>query len=420
MKHLLQLSTMATLIMMSVVACNNQPKAVIPFYEVVDNLDSLKTYVDRATQTNDPKDQYFAAKYYLKQYTSTDSAKAIELFLKSASQDFPWAANDLGYIYSNDSTNSYYDIKKAVEYYELGANNGSDRAMTNLANFYISGKGVEPDYKKAMQLLTDALLGLLDLAQKGDAFAQQQLGANLADGIGVPENKKAGYEWIKKSADQGYVPALYSMGVYYQFGYGGVKKDAKEAFEYFLKAADKGDIDALYSIAQCYNEGWGVENDLPKAFEYYLKAAKSGHGKAMFNVALCYQNGNATETNYKEAFKWYNKCAERGNLDAYNNIGAMYANGEGVAQDDKEAFRWFMKAAEAGNAFSQRVVGDCYSDGKGIEKDKTKAFEWYMKSARGGDYTGMNRVARCYLFGEGVVKDKELATLWLEKSNYGL
>ncbi|MDE5787552.1 MAG: sel1 repeat family protein [Bacteroidaceae bacterium] len=414
MKHLLQLLT-TVLIMMSVVACNNRPRVVAPF-NYVSNRDSLKTYVDKAALTNDPKDQFCAAEYYLRQYTSTDSIKAIELLLKSASQNFPWAANCLGNIYSKDSTNSYYDIKKAVEYYELGANNGADRAMTNLANLYINGEGVKPDYKKAMQLRTDAILGLLELAQKGDASAQQRLGVNLADGIGVPENEKAGYEWIKKSADQGYTPAQYGMGICYQYGYGGVKKDTKEAFEYYLKAANKGDEAALYRIAQCYKDGIGVENDLSKAFEYYLRTAELGNIDAMFEVALCYQNGYGTTTNHKEAFKWYKKCAERGNLNAYNNIGAMYSEGEGVTQDDKEAFRWFMKAAEAGNAFSQRVVGDFYYDGKGVEKDKTKAFEWYMKAAKEGDKIGMNRVARCYLLGEGVVKDDKLVTFWFDKS----
>lgn len=146
MKHLSIHFAIGLALMCTAVACTGKPKVVSPIY--VPNVDSLKTYVDKAIQTNDPQDQYFAAEYYLQQYTSTDSTKAVELLLKSASQDLPWAANQLGNIFSEDSTNSRYDIKKAVEYYELGVKNGSDRAMTNLANLYINGKGVETNYDK--------------------------------------------------------------------------------------------------------------------------------------------------------------------------------------------------------------------------------------------------------------------------------
>lgn len=405
---------MAVLIMVSAVACNNSSKVVAPIE--VPNLDSLKTYVDKAVQTNDPKDQYFAARYYLEQYNASDSAKAMDLLLKSAAQDFPWAAMNLGNIYSADSTNSYYDLKKAVEYYELGVKNGSDRAMTNLANLYMDGKGVETDYKKALQLRTDATLGLLALAEAGDAAAQERLGANLISGIGLSANKKIGLKWIRKSADQGFTSAISWLGWYYESGEGGLTKNPKEAFVYYEKAAEKGEAYALLKVARCYANGIGVESNLEKAFEYYLKAAELGDKDAMFNTALSYQQGHGTEKNYKEAFNWYKKCAERGNTLAMNNIGAMYDSGQGVAKNEKEAFKWFMKAAEKGEPWSQRVIGDFYSDGKGVEADKTKAFEWYKKAADNGDKTAMNRLARCYFLGEGVPKDEDLMYYWLHQS----
>ena len=217
MKNLVKLLTLGLLIMISVTACDKSPKVISPIE--IPNLDSLKTYVDKANQTEDAKDQYFAALYYLKQYTAADTTKAIELLTKSAGQKFPFAANDLGIIYSADSTNSRYDIKKAIEYYEAGGKGGSDRAMTNLANLYINGEGVTPDYKRALQLRTDATLGLLALAEAGDLMAQHRLGCNLADGTGVAKNQKAGLTWIKKAADKGNMLAQYSMGIYYTYGY---------------------------------------------------------------------------------------------------------------------------------------------------------------------------------------------------------
>lgn len=410
MKNLVKLLTLVLLIMISVTACDHRPKVISPIE--IPNLDSLKTYVDKANQTEDAKDQYFAALYYLKQYTAADTTKAIDLLTKSAGQKFPFAANELGNIYSADSTNSRYDIKKAIEYYEVGVKGGSDRAMINLASLYINGEGVTPDYKRALQLRTDATLGLLALAEAGDLMAQHRLGCNLVDGMGVVKNQKAGLAWIKKAADKGNMLAQYSMGICYTYGYGGLKKDRQEAFEYFKKAADKGDAKAMTCVASAYKSGIGTEMNRYSAFNNFLKAANLGEQDAMFEVALAYQNGYGTDIDYAEAFKWYKKLAELGNTSAQNNLGAMYQNGQGVVKDEAEAFKWFLKAANAGATFSMRVVGGCYFEGTGVDRDITKAFEWWKKAAESGDKISMQNIAMCYETGLGTAKDASAAEYW--------
>ena len=414
MKQKLNIFTFALVVAIIAASCNHQPKVVSPLN--VPNTDSLKTYVDKARQTNDPQDLWYAACYYLEQHTSSDTTKAIELLDKSAAQNYPHAANTLGNIYSANSNSSFYNIKKAVESYELGVKKGSSGAMKNLADLYINGEGVNVDYKKAFELRKDAMLGLLNLAEKGDAAAQWELGCNQVDGVGVPKNEKAGFTWIKKSSDQGYVPSYYSMGVVYRDGRCGVEKNPKEAFQYFQKAAENGYTSAIYQVAQCFESGLGTERNDTLAFRNYLRAAKLGDYDALFSVALHYQNGSGTKRDYKEAFNWYKKCAERGSTSAQNNIGAMYLSGEGVSKDKAEAFKWFMKAAQSGHVFSQRVVGDCYYEGDGVEKDLTKAFEWYEKSAKGGDYTGKQRLAACYEYGIGTPKDATAAKYWYSQA----
>lgn len=414
MKHLIRLLTLALLIV-SAVACDHQTKVVSPI--AVPNLDSLRTYLDKAAQTHDPRDQFFAACYYLEQYNANDSTKAIDLLIESAANDYPWAATELGYIYSADSTNTYYNIAKGVEYYQLGAKNGSDGAMIQLANLYINGRGVETNYQKALQLRADATLGLLQLAEAGDAAAQCRLGCNLADGIGVSANAKVGYNWIKKAADQGYVPAYYRMGIQNYYGYGGVEKNYDEAFRYFQRAAAKNHPNALYCLAVCYKNGDGIERNERLAFVNFLRGAELGDKDAMFGVACAYQDGNGTDTNYREALKWYKKCADLGNLRAQNNIGSMYENGQGVVADNAEAFKWYLKAANGGSAFSQSVVGTCYFFGKGVERDLTEAFEWYKKAAKNGDRTAMHNLAVCYQDGIGTVRDMDASRFWYEQSN---
>ncbi|MBD5326236.1 MAG: sel1 repeat family protein [Bacteroides sp.] len=417
MKKLLQFS-LAVLMLLAHMACSNRPKVVSPIE--IPNLDSLKIYVDKAGQTEDATDQYFAALYYLDQHSSSDTTKAIELLTKSAKHEFPFAAVALGNIYSTDSMNSLYDIKKAVEYYEVGVKNGSDRAMTKLANLYIDGKGVQPDYNKALQLRSDAILGLLQLAEKGDMAAQWRLGCNLIDGIGVATNASAGLQWIKRAADKGFTPAYYSLGLCYANGMGGLEKNPKEAFNYIKKAADKEHPDALYRLGKYYDSGFGVERSEYSAFRSFKKAAELGNTDAMFDVALAYHNGNGTITDYQQAFNWYKKLADMGNTSAQNNIGSMYDNGQGVVKDKTEAFKWFMKAAQGGAAFSMRIVGGCYFEGNGVDRDITKAFEWWKKAAEAGDITSMENLAVCYGNGLGTTKDTGAANYWSNRANTGI
>ncbi len=154
---------LASAVVAGMASCSSGPKVISPVS--VPNVDSLETYIDRASRTKDAKDQYFAANYYLQQYTASDTAKAIELLKLAAAQNYPFAANQLGNIFSADSTNSRYDINKAVEYYELGVKYGSDNAMTNLADLLMEGQGVEKDSERAQQLRAVAMLGILALAE---------------------------------------------------------------------------------------------------------------------------------------------------------------------------------------------------------------------------------------------------------------
>lgn len=396
-------------------SCNNRPKVVSPV--TLPNVDSLKSYVSKAPKTNDPLDQYFAAEYYLEQRTPSDTTKAIDLLTKAASQNEPFSANELGNIFSEDSTNCHYNVEKAVEYYKLGVKNGSDRAMINLANLYMDGRGVNTDYEEAFQLRSDAILGLLALAEAGDAAAQQRLGTYLIDGRGCPKNLTEGFNWVKKSADQDYPNALYSLGVCYQFGYG-VEEDKKEAFRFYERAAEKGGYSyAYYQLASMFASGLGVERNSEKAFENYLKAAELGKKEAFFTVALAYQIGDGVKKDFKQAYQWYKKAADGGDTNAMNNIGAMYDNGQGFAKNDREAFKWYLKAAEAGSPFSQRIVGFKYFNGEGVDRDLTKAFEWVSKAAQGGDNTAATALSNMYRNGLGTPVDLQAADYW-ERQSY--
>ena len=83
------------------------------------------------------------------------------------------SANDLGNIFAGEGK-----YKLAAEWYQKGAEAGSDWAMYNLAGLYLKGEGVDEDINKAKELLQevidlDAYNGAKDEAQKALDFISE-------------------------------------------------------------------------------------------------------------------------------------------------------------------------------------------------------------------------------------------------------
>ena len=139
--------------------------------------------------------------------------------------------NNLGRCYQNGE-GVEKDLKKAVQYYTLAANQEHANARCNLGRCYQNGKGVEKDLQKAVEYYTLA-------ANQEDAETQNR--AICENGEGV------------------------------------------------------GNADAQCNLGRCYESGQGVEKDLKKAVQYYKLAANQGHLFAQNNLALCFEKGVGVE-----------------------------------------------------------------------------------------------------------------------------
>ena len=75
-----------------------------------------------------------------------------------------------------------------------------------------------------------------ELAEKGDAEAQFNLGVVYANGQGVERDEKEAVNWYSKAAEQDHPPAQLFLGLMYANGQG-VERDEKEAVKWYSKAA---------------------------------------------------------------------------------------------------------------------------------------------------------------------------------------
>jgi S1-C subfamily serine protease len=113
-------------------------------------------------------------------------------------------------------------------------------------------------------------------AEKGDAYAEEQLGLMYEGGIGVTKDAVAAINWYRKAAEQGNSDYQHEVGYAYERGLG-VPKDYVEAYKWYRRAAEQGDMLSQESLGEFYSNGTGVPKNNVEAYKWYnLAAAHSG------------------------------------------------------------------------------------------------------------------------------------------------
>ncbi len=158
----------------------------------------------------------------------------------------------------------------------------------------------------------DALAAIKSLATQGDASAQYEMGARLAEGRGVIRDPKAAAQWFEKAAEQRLAPAQYRIG-------------------------------------SMYEKGIGVDRDYARARKWYQLSAAAGNARAMHNLAVLLAEGGEGKPDYAAAAEWFRKAAEYGVRDSQFNLAILYARGLGVAQSMPQSYAWFAAAADQGD-----------------------------------------------------------------------
>ena len=357
---------------------------------------------------------YMMAAYFSQGYgvQPINEQKAIAYFKKSYEAGYPVAGYDVAASLPDGSPEQDEIRNHAKDKILELANEGDACAQNNLGWMYKYGRGVEQSYEKAAGWYLKA-------AEQGYADAQCNLGFMYELGDGVEQSYEKAVEWYLKAAEQGLARAQYDLGDMYKFGRG-VKQSDEKVLEWYLKAAEQGLADAQYDLGAMYyygtDYGTGVEQSYEKAVEWYLKAAEQGNTDAQYKLGDMYYFGTGVEQSDEKAAEWYLKAAEQGDAAAQYSLGDMYYDGTGVEQSDEKAVEWYKKAAEQGDAAAQCNLGYMYKNGRGVEQSYEKAVKWYLKAAERGDNCAQCNLGCMYENGRGVAQSFEKAREWYEKA----
>lgn len=137
------------------------------------------------------------------------------------------------------------------------------------------------DYARALQVFNR-------LAKDGNSDAQLRLGLMYHYGLGVKENDKVAYEWVRKAAEQTNAEAQFQLGNMYVYGFG------------IPKTEQDPDLQGV---------------------QWYFKAALQGHAEAQYNLGLMFLAGKGVQQSQEEGVKWITRAAEGGSPGAQSFLG---------------------------------------------------------------------------------------------------
>ena len=262
---------------------------------------------------------------------------------------------------------------------------GDAQAQFALADDYFGGVGVAQDYGQAV-------IWYRKSAAQGYAPALNQLGYMQENKIGLPRDYKRALYYYRLAANKGNALAEYNLGAMFKAGLS-VKRDYKQAFDWYRKAADQNLSEAEEEIGYFYQWGWGVKRDYAQALAWYRRAAGDGDSDAENQLGYMAEQGLGQSQNYAEAFSWYYKSADHGNDEAMENIGYDFEHGIGVAVDYAKAMTWLYQAAALENSDAENQLGWIYQYGQGVKPNDANAEAWYQLSADQGNVRGQNNLS---------------------------
>ena len=239
-------------------------------------------------------------------------------------------------------------------------------ALQNGNNYYHGINGVEKNIQKAIEWYQIA-------AQEGAPPAQSYMGYFYRNGIGVPQDILTSIEWYRLAAENGYVDAQWSLYYIYTNGEG-VPKDSQQAQKFLQMAADCGDSDAEFNIAlQKYNQGNCTEETLLLVISVMEKLDNQKYVRASYWLGVKYYYGIhfLDLKDQQKAIYYLQRAKELGDANAACILGEAYLSGAGVEKDLNKGVEYLYFAYDYGNDTTSVLsdLGKCFIEGSGVEQD---------------------------------------------------
>ena len=160
---------------------------------------------------------------------------------------------------------------------------------------------------------------ILELAEKGDAFAQYAIACYYAFGFGgLEKNNDLHIEWLKKAISQNQLEAMDLGGLLLAKRFG----QPQQAFNLYLSAANRGFPHAMWILGISYCEGTGIILPKNETLPWLSKAADANYGPALFYLAC------SNRENPEKMLSYLKRGSDVNDPQALCKLGDMFLDGK--------------------------------------------------------------------------------------------
>jgi TPR repeat protein len=246
----------------------------------------------------------------------------------------------------------------------------------------LNGRGVGVDLRLAVHYLKL-------LANQGNAGAQFAYGVCLLDGRGVGVDLRLAVHYSKLSADQGNPACRRGYGLCLQNGCA-IEINVRLTADYSTLAADKGDAPGQCCNGDGIAKGTGIEMDLGLAGHYFQLVADEGDPEALFLVGHRLLHPDIGD--HSAAARYCQLSAGGGHTPAQLTFARFLEEGIGVPADHIQAAKYWELAPEV-SAVGCACYGWCCQKGRGVPISFIEAADFFRMAAVGGNADGQNGLA---------------------------
>ncbi len=231
------------------------------------------------------------------------------------------------------------------------ANQGDENAATNLAYLYAKGMLVEQDNHRAMDLYQVA-------AEQGMPEAQFSLAEMYRSGkAGEAEPELARY-WYQRLASQPVEPPLprhqvdaqFMLGLMHFQGFGG-DVDLVRAEQWLKQSSDNDHSEAPYVLGKIYLEQYHKPE---LALNWYQVSSERKFAPAMHQIGMMYLNGLLGEIDAVKAEAWLQQAAALGLAEAQVDLATLEYNERHNQPNFIKIYVWLDAAASQDNAMAKQ------------------------------------------------------------------
>lgn len=220
----------------------------------------------------------------------------------------------------------------------------------------------------------------------GPVQARTDLAAELKEAqktLAAGDYEKAYAEYIKIAREKNNPLAQFTIGLFYQSGWGRAVNSV-EACRWYEKAAAGSIPAAQHFLGDCLMEGIHRTPDPAMAAAWYGKAAALGYHLSLCSLAELYMTGNGVRKDFKKALELCRQAAERASVPAQVRMGRFLLEGDESIRDFEKAFHWFELAAQKNSAQAQYYLAVILRDGLGRPRAPEAARYWFEMAASQG------------------------------------